>query len=237
MSNRKSDISALLTHSRKRIDVILEQYRNSLEGQTVSEDLRVEIKGLFENLRSVLDYCAHDIREHFCPPLKSKERIYFPILPDRTQFEGNMARWFPDLQISVPDLWNALEAVQPYQDGHEWLGQFNVVNNRNKHDRLIEQTKTSTREVKVSSDQGSEVSWNPDSTTFGEGVEIAGVPVDPLTQLPVPHQSQNVQQITWVDFKFEGVEVSALDLMRSALQGIEEISSTMFSIIGKESAG
>ncbi len=237
MSSRNPSISALLTHSRKSLASIERQYGASLQDQTVSETLRVEVKGLFENLRSVLDYFAHEIRDLFCPPRKPRDRIYFPILPDRTQFEKNMTRWFPDLQLSVPDLWDYLEAVQPYQPGQDWLGHFNVINNQNKHDRLIEQTRTTTREVKVSSDQGSKVSWNPDSAKFGDGVKVAGVPVDPLTQLPVPHPSQKVQQITWVDFRFEGIDVSAVDLMRSSVQGIEGIASTLHSIIDRQSTG
>ena len=237
MSSRIPSILALLTHSRKRLASIERQYGASLRDQAVSETLRVEVKGLFENLRSVLDYFAHEIRDLCCPPLNPKDKIYFPILPDQTQFEKNMPQWFPDLQLSVPDLWDYLEAVQPYQPGQDWLGHFNVINNQNKHDRLIEQTRTTTREVKVSSDQGSEVSWNPDSAKFGDGVKVAGVPVDPLTQLPVPHPSQKVQQITWVDFRFEGIDVSAVDLMRSSVQGIEGIASTLHSIIDRQSAG
>jgi hypothetical protein len=235
--SRLPDIDALLLHSREAFGRIQERYAASLEDQRVSDDLRVEIKGFFENLRSALDYCAHEIRERFCKPLKSKERIYFPILPSDKDFERQMNQWFPKLQSAVPDLWEALETFQPYHDGYRWLGQFNLVNNQNKHDRLIEQTRITTRQVKVSSDHGPEASWNPDAVTFGSGVDIAGVPVDPATQLPIPHPSQKVERITWVDFRFEGIDISALELMNRALDGIAEITSTVYSIIEEQSAG
>ena len=72
---------------------------------------------------------------------------------------------------------------------------------------------------------------------FGKGVKIQGVPVDPATQLPVAHPSQNVEQITWVDFLFEGINVSALLIMKSAIDGIDDISSNVYSIIDETSAG
>jgi hypothetical protein len=54
-----------------------------------------------------------------------------------------------------------------------------------------------------------------------------GVPIDPRTQLPVPHPSIKVERITWVDFHFAGIGSSALGLVKQALAGIGKIESTV----------
>jgi hypothetical protein len=43
--------------------------------------------------------------------------------------------------------------------------------------------------------------------------------------MPVPHPSQSVQIITWVDFKFSGIDVSALWLLRESYKGVSDISN------------
>ena len=47
---------------------------------------------------------------------------------------------------------------------------------------------------------------------------------DPRTQMPVPHRSQTVHRIIWIDFNFEGENVSALRLLQHALTGVRAIS-------------
>jgi hypothetical protein len=42
--------------------------------------------------------------------------------------------------------------------------------------------------------------------------------------MPVPNSSQKVKVITWVDFRFDGIDVSALVLLKNSLVGISEIA-------------
>ena len=63
--------------------------------------------------------------------------------------------------------------------------------------------------------------------TFGPGVSVMGVPIDPRTQLPVPHPSIKVERVIWVDFQFAGIGVSALGLLKNALSGIQNIEATV----------
>lgn len=86
-----------------------------------------------------------------------------------------------------------------------WIGLFNKLNNENKHGDLVEQIRTESKQVKVDF-QGGSVSWNPSAVKFGSGVSIGGVPVNPNTQMPIPHPSQKVEIITWIDFKFQGIK-------------------------------
>lgn len=177
-------------------------------------------------MRSALDYLAKDIREKHCPNANPNARFYFPILLDASQFQGQMNNWFPGLNSGCTDLWSYLESIQPCNLGAEWLGKFNRVNNENKHDSLVEQTRIETQRVNVSFGGGS-VSWDPGAVQFGAGVYIGGVPVDIRTQMPTPHPSQKVEKVAWVDFRFDGIDESVITLMEQSLLGIKTIVTSV----------
>lgn len=223
MSNRKTNIQALLARVDIDAERIKREYNASLNERTVRADLCIDIKNLFENLRSILDYLAHEVRERYCSGANPNQRFYFTILTDRATFDILVDRWFPGLRTACPDLIVFLESVQPYQHNMEWLGHFNSINNENKHGNLIEQTRSEWLETKVTAKDGSSVSW-PSGVTFGPGVSILGVPIDPKTQLPVSNPSQKVERITWIDFKFAGIDISALWLILTATAGVKSIA-------------
>jgi hypothetical protein len=220
---RTNDIKALLKRSAGDFKTLQVKYEQCLHAQTIPSDLKIDIKNLAGNLRSVLDYIANDIRDKYCSPVKPKEQFYFPILSDVASFNAQCAKWYPSLQNSCPDLWAYLESIQPYHQGCEWLSHFNRLNNENKHESLVEQTRTETKRIDVKFN-GGRVNWNPDAVKFGPGVRIGGVPVNPSTQMPVPDSSQKVEVIIWVDFRFDGIDVSALVLLKNSLEGISEIA-------------
>lgn len=221
---RKDSIRALLTKAEDQLGQIEAEYKKSLHAKIVDPKLRVDIKNASENMRSALDYIARDVRERHCPAAPSNVRFYFPILPDKKTFNKKLDDWFPGLRQAAPNVAAALEAMQPFQPGQEWLGQFNHVNNENKHGDLVEQIRTERVETKVTGSGGVRVSWGP-GVTFGSGVSIMGVPVDPRTQLPVPDPSIKVERITWIDFQFAGTGTSALGLLKRTLTGVHEIES------------
>ena len=134
------------------------------------------------------------------------------------------------MRSGCPDLWNYLETIQPYHSDYSWLGKFNCINNENKHESLVEQTRKETQRVNVSFGTGA-VSWNPNAVKFGPGVSIGGVPVNPNTQMPNPHPSQTVERITWVDFRFDGINESALMLLKQSVDGIDSIVKDIFDWI------
>ena len=225
--SRKADITALLSKADGQLAAIVREYESSLHKQNVESALRVDIKNYCENLRSVLDFLAHDIREKFCPSANPKARYYFPILPDSAQFSVQTSQWYPGLQSASPIIWSVLEKHQPYQKGMEWLGHFNKVNNENKHGNLVPQTRQETTRIQADIAGGGSVSWDPASVTFGAGVYIGGVPVDPRTQMPVQDRRLTVTKTIWVDFLFDGVGVSAIALLREALVGIKAINASI----------
>jgi hypothetical protein len=232
LSKREGDIQTLLTEAAAQLQEVENKYRLSLTDKHVSSNLKVKIKNLCENLRSVLDYLACDIRETKCSQPKENERFYFPILQNKEQFKSKMIEWFPGLDSTAPGLYSYLESIQPYHGVEtEWLGQFNYVNNENKHSALVEQTKTVTERVGATSSSGGSIQWSPQNVRFGKGISIFGVPVDPYTQLPVPHPSLEVKRIVWVDFRFEGIGKSALGLLKQATDGINQIARKVYELL------
>ena len=216
---RASSIEALLRKSRTVFADLKRSYDAPLHEKYVREDLKVDIKNIFENLRSCLDYLAHDIFETYCSSVKSPDKIYFPVRASTTEFNQAVSRVYPGLQVNNAIVCGILESVQPYRD--PWLGQFNRLNNDNKHQDLVEQTRTESRQVTVSRSDGS-VSWGP-GVTFVGGVSVMGVPIDPRTQMPVPNHVAQTQVITWVDFRFKDNGVSVLPFIETSLKKVEKI--------------
>lgn len=226
MSSREEEINALIKKAKKQFSAIEREYKQNLDQQSISKELGIDIKNLCENLRSALDYLAHDIRECYCPLENRSDKFYFPILPNINHFNRIMSQWYPGLDMAAPDLWGYLESIQPYKGKSTiWLSHFNKLNNENKHNSLVPQTKTIREEVNVSLNNGGSVSWDSSNTTFGNGAYIGGVLVDPSTQLPIPHSSQKVKRIIWVDFHFKNISGSAIKLLKHSLDGIDRITT------------
>jgi hypothetical protein len=217
---RDTSIEALIRRSRESFADLKKQYEASLHEQKVREDLKVDIKNIFENLRSCLDYLAHDLFDAFCKGQRAPDRLYFPIRSTAAEFGQVMARDYPTLERNCKPAYDSLEAAQPYRD--PWLGQFNKLNNENKHQNLVEQTRTETRRVEVKGPGGGGVSWGP-GVHFGSGVSVMGVPIDPKTQLPVPNNQVTTTVTTWVDFTFKEVGESVLPFIEKSISRVDSL--------------
>lgn len=217
--NRAKSIEALLARAKKDFSELQESYEASLREQHVSEDLKVSIKNIYENLRSCLDYIAHDTFEKFCATSRKPARLYFPIRQTDIEFKQAISKDFPTLHSNSPGIYACLEAVQPFNS--DWLGKFNKLNNHNKHQDLAEQTRTEDRHVTVS--QGdSAVSWSS-GVTYGPGVSILGVAIDHRTQMPVENSTVKTEVVVWVDFRFSEIDEPVLDFTEKALLGVEKL--------------
>lgn len=218
--NRSKSIQALINKSKKGFSSLKEGYDASLQHQTISEELKVDVKNIFENLRSCLDYLAHDIHEA-CIGGNAPRRLYFPIRQSRKEFEQAINSDFPNLSPVQSNVHDLIEAIQPYND--DWLGKFNKLNNNNKHQDLEEQTKAEARHVEVSSpDSGSSVSWGP-GVSFGGGVSVMGASIDPSTQLPSVGSKVNTKITVWVDFKFKDNGESILPFVKKSIDNVEAL--------------
>lgn len=230
--SRKDDIEALISRAEKALPKINNEYEKALHSKAISADLRIDIKDYFGNLRSVLDYLGHDIVEQYCPTANPKDKLYFPICADLNSFRGTMTKFYPDLLTTNKKVYDVLESAQSFiKEDNKWLSSFNKLNNDNKHQRLVAQKRSETKRVNVEFKAGGGVSWNPSGVTFGSGVFIGGVPVDPRTQMPVPSETQTITIENWVDFQFEDINVSAIWLTRESLKKIKQIYDDLKSEI------
>lgn len=99
--SRKPEIEALLNRASKTLLKINEEYEKSINMQTILAELRIDIKDYFGNLRSALDFLAHDIVEKYCLNANPKNNLYFPICADQTSFDNVMKKLYP----ITPCLW------------------------------------------------------------------------------------------------------------------------------------
>ena len=104
-----------------------------------------------------------------------------------------------------------------------------ALNNHNKHQDLVEQTRYEARHVTVSKGSGS-VSWGP-GVTFGSGVSVLGVSIDHRTQMPVPNNVVQTEVVTWVDFRFSEVDESVLDFVEESVKNTTKIFKALKQLV------
>lgn len=230
---RAASIEALLKRANADFAELKAAYESSLNDKHVREDLKVSIKNIFENLRSCLDYLAQDIFETHCGTAGKADRLYFPIRATAGEFGQAISKDYPGLHAAAKTVYDILEGVQPYRD--PWLGQFNKLNNQNKHQDLVEQTRTEARRVTVSRG-GHSVSWGP-GVTFGRGVSVAGVPIDPRTQMPLPHPEARTDVVVWVDFRFKEIGQSVLPFVEASIRHVDNLFLGLKPVLSRISDG
>lgn len=221
--SRKKSIDALIERCRDSLNALKDDYQASLNAKEISEALKIDIKNILENLRSCLDYIARDVHEKFISG--PADRLYFPIRHTAAEFQQAIKHDYSGLEQSAPEVFSIIENVQPYNDG--WIGKFNRLNNDNKHEDLVEQSRTETKRVTVSSKAGGgSVSWGS-GVTFGSGVSVVGVPIDPRTQMPVPNSIAETKVEIWVDFKFSDNNESVIPFLVRSIDTVESLCKSI----------
>jgi hypothetical protein len=233
MLSRKEDIQLLLDNNQHLYNEIVEIYQNNLLSKEVTPELRLKIKTILEDSKSILDYTAHEIAERLNI---SSPKIYFPIVETGQSiinFDGCIGRNLPKLKDISSDLYIYLEKLQPYYSENKWLANFSEVLNINKHNFLVAQKRTETTYIKSTHNNGGIVSWNPEAVTFGSGVIINGAPVNPSTQLPVDTVETKVEKEIWVDFLFDldNSHISAIQLVRELKEKLSSIVADIYQIL------
>lgn len=210
------DINAVLKKAKTSLNLIEEKYNESLHDQEISAELLVEIKDYLGNLRSALDYLRRKVSKH-----------NFPICKTEKEFENATTDLNSDLKI-------AIKKWQPFQN-NQWIEWFNTLNNKSKHMTLIPQKRKEDVRVTVSSpNNGGSVSWG-DGVTFGDGVSVMGVPINPQTQMPVPNNIVKTKKTIWVSFEFEHENlpcgISALPFLKECFDKITKMVTEMEVLI------
>ncbi|MCP1659881.1 hypothetical protein [Neisseria perflava] len=98
---------------------------------------KVKFKSILENLRSILEYVAHDINMALSQP-KDEARLYFPYGESYKKFKESTDRNLRNLDAEIPEIYCLLESLQPHKDNNNWLVLMCEFTNQVKHKKLID---------------------------------------------------------------------------------------------------
>ena len=186
---------------------------------------------ILQKIRKLLDQSIYKFFErNYLPNLSEKDKksvkVYFPIVPKKEDLKARLGNAkMGDLETAHNDFYIFLNSIQPYNLDYLWLKNLTDYSNET-HYRLTPQIKKETKRTTVSGQRGSVV-WQKDSmgngATFGSGVSVMGVPIDPVTQLPVSNNIVETKIEIWVSFLFEDSNIDALWLCKKAVEDGEAI--------------
>ena len=234
---RYEDVITLIKESQEQYMKVKELYDKALKDKSL--DIRVKVKNLMENLRSILDYTARDIYEDICKIHRQKSgksdpsNIYFPYGKNENDFKSSIGRSLPDLEILSPSIYELIKNVHPFACNNSWIYDLCAINNENKHDKLTPQTReeTGTYTVRGPSGSVSIMINNPNvSVTSQPGaVKTFGVPAQ-FTPEGIKTAPSNLQheKTIWVSFVFEGTNINVLNLLNNAVPGIESLITSIY---------
>jgi hypothetical protein len=238
---RQDSINALLSHAKADLAKIEEDYRASLQRKDIAPSLQIDIKNLMENLRSALDYMAHDIYAKLIGPVrnaKSQPKVsmrYFPYGKDESDFKSAIGRSLPGLDSISAPVFSLVERIQPHKCGNCWLYDFCYILNENKHNSLTPQTRKERKSYKVGPQGGGAAISAPAGAIKAPpgAIRIGNQPVifDPDTGIPYPTPGLEVEVTAWISFLFTDTNVEVLPLLKLAHKEIESLAKNLYTLI------
>lgn len=236
--NRKSDIDVILAAATQQYESIRREYDKALQDQSL--DLRVPVKNLMENLRSALDYMAHDIYEACCQAPRAASgqpdprNVYFPYGRTEADFRSGVGSSLPGLSTHAPVVYNLLLSIQPFRCGDKWLYDLCSILNEKKHDRLKAQVRSETETYTVESQFGSITipvnNPNVKISSLPGAVEIFKVPAE-FTDNGIrtaPSDQLKHKRTKWIAFTFDGADVNVIGLLDKAVLGVKEFAEQLY---------
>ncbi len=239
--SRKDDVNTIIAAAKAQYESIRKDYDRALREQSL--DLRIPVKNLMENLRSSLDYMAHDIYEACCQARRAAagkpdpRNIYFPYGRTESDFKSGVGSSLPDLAINDPDIYDLIASIQPFRCNDTWLYDFCSILNEKKHDKLKAQVRSETETHTVESEHGSVgiTVNNPNIkiSSMPGAVKIFGVPAEFRSDgiITAPSDGLTHKRIKWVAFTFEGSDVNVIGMLDKAVVGIKNLTNQLYTKI------
>ena len=213
MSQQFDDARTLVEHSAAKIETVRTLHTECLANKSVTAEFLVEVKNFMENLRSVLDYCAHGLFAKYGQSNKAHPKIYFPyaIPPnDKLKFRNEIVkRSIPGLLATRPDIVDTLETYQYFGNTGNWLYLFMRITNEHKHEQLTPQVEKQYKMVRISG-----------TIPAGETLEID---LEKIRLGGGPDAPYNAVAGTWTGLEFTGTGVTVLFHLENALQNVSRI--------------
>ena len=228
------DIQSQLDRAKELLQELEKACDNDLRAKDVSGKTKNLSQEVLLKVRHLLDQSIYKFFEkQYLPSLsdldKKSAKVYFPTVSKKEDLKSVFGRAkMGDLETRHQDFYKFIESVQPYNQDYFWLKHLASYSSE-KHIRLTPQIKTETKRVTVSRGGGS-VSWGP-GVTFGGGVSVMGVPIDPATQMPIPNNVAETKVENWVSFLFEGSDVNVLGLCKKSVEDGEKIIKKVLEFV------
>lgn len=235
---RYGDIAQLFGEVEDGIIKLNQAYESARKDDEIYEVLKPAIKSSLENLRSILDYAAHDIWESYT---KKKNSPYFPYGDDDKTFMKSVDKNLPGLAVQRPDILLLIKSVQPFSCGDFWIVDLCKNANANKHRGLTKQERRNSESSTVVIG-GAIAMRNCIDSTF-DNCFVNGVPVG-IGGRAVISNTMNRNQLSnslgkvpfhkefeWVEFVFDGSLVDAKTLLSKSKTRIGEFIEELRRII------
>ena len=237
------DATELVNESKTTFEEIKNAYNESLNDQNVKPRLLIKIKNFMENLRSALDFTAHELFDKYGSTTNANPDIYFPYAWEglsQTDFQtkNRIQKGIPGLIASRPDIAAKIDSFQWYSSpDNKWLPKFMDLNNENKHQKLSPQTRKEMKELRIKSGNvGIRMTGGASiKMTGGASIRIGNSIIRGNQNIsansPARIEGDAKQEvITWVSFHFSDNNEPVLPLLESALNGTENILTELKSM-------
>ncbi len=136
VSDHLESSRVLLSQIPSSLATLQAEYKKCTASLSVSSEFRVQTQNFLNQLRSAMDYLAHEV-VRFCSSRPGK--VYFPIAKkdiSKKSFEAKLRKWLPGIEVNRPDIWSFLIQVQHFNQGNDWISAFHELSNSNKHVKL-----------------------------------------------------------------------------------------------------
>lgn len=205
----------------------LQEKNVSGKTKNLSQEVLMKIKHLLD--QAIYKFFEKHYFHNLSEADKKSAKVYFPIVSKQEDLKSVFGRAkMSDIETKHQDFYKLLDSVQPYNQDYYWLKSLASYASE-KHIRLTPQKKTETKRVTVSRGAGS-VSWGS-GVTFGGGVSVIGVPIDPTTQMPVPNNVAETKVENWISFLFDDSDINVLWLCKKSVEDGEKIITEILKFI------
>jgi len=223
-------IESMLTRANMLVSELEQAYHHDLEAKKVSDEARNLTHEVLEKCSNILDqtmtvFFEHEIKQYLTE--LPKRGGYFPTAKDEKSYRSSLGQWkASQLAMLAPMLDAKLRSLQPFADPKNVIfSRMRDLANR-KHTGLAPQKRSEDRRVNVASAGGGSVTWGQ-GVTFGSGVSVMGVPIDPRTQMPAHTQGISVKVEKWISFHFDDNGDDALSFCQESVRAARRAVETL----------
>jgi hypothetical protein len=144
----------MLADAESQLRVVRTMYRKgvSKDAEEPPAALKARIKNVLENQRSALEYLAKQLFANYGDG--SSIQVYYPVADQPEQFNGIFNKFLPGVADKCPEVRDAMEARQGYQEGYEWFTHLVRLTNENKHEGLTRQMRVEMPVVEIEDKNG-----------------------------------------------------------------------------------